>query len=163
MNISAWVKWVEACPTPKNQHEANVNTVPVYLCSHEWPGPNWIPALLEWKVMLKRLGDRVAGAGLVLDQEACARALSAWFWRYHWRELDRELFKQYAIAMAAHFNGDISALMNGVWDEVLKDSEGKENLPEGVPEECFKPSPVLWRHLMNVCEIPGCRIRSKEP
>ena len=146
--MTKWETAVNAYPTPTRQAEADT-AISVYLssCEHD---PSWIPTIEEWRVMLERSKALIFAAGFIFELKASAQALSGWFWRYHWRELDRELFKQYAIALASHFGGDISAVMNAVWDEVVEDTES------GDP--AFKSTAPLLRHLANVSEIPGCRV-----
>nr|QBM02432.1 hypothetical protein [uncultured archaeon] len=153
-NMMPWNKVVEAYPTPSRQVEADT-AISVYLssCEHDH---DWIPSIEEWCEMIERSKALIITAGFVFDLKACVQALSGWFWRYHWRDLDRELFKQYAIVLASHFGGDISAVMNALWDEVLEDTES------GDP--ALKSTAPLLRHLMNVSEIEGCRIHpSRQP
>lgn len=148
-NTLKWAQMVEAYPTPKRQVEADI-AIGYYLSSCEQHNHDWIPSIEEWREMLERSKSLIITAGFFFDLRSCAQALSGWFWRYHWRELDRELFKQYAVALASHFGGDISAVMNAVWDTVIEDTES------GDP--AFKSTAPLLRHLMNVSEIPGVRI-----
>ena len=151
--MNRWEKSVSAYPTPTTQAEANT-AITVYLssCEHD---PNWIPTIEEWRVMLVTARMRVTSAGFLPDRGSFIHALSGWFWRYHWRELDRELFKQYAVSVAGHFGCDISAVMNGLWDEVIEDTES------GDP--AFRSTAPLLRHLMNVSEIPGVTIHPSKP
>jgi hypothetical protein len=146
--FTKWEAVIKAYPTPTSQAEADT-AITVYLssCEHD---PGWIPTIEEWRIMLVRTRMCATSAGFLFDRESCIHALSGWFWRYHWRELDRELFKQYAIALAGHFGCDISAVMNRLWDEVVEDTES------GDP--AFKSTASLLRHLMNVSKIPGVRI-----
>jgi len=155
-NMAAWEKTVDeyqkflvGLPSGhKTQGQANI-AVGVYLssCEHDHA---WIPTIEEWSAMLERSKSLIISAGFSFDLKACGQALGGWFWRYHWRELDRELFKQYAITAASHFGGDITAVMSALWDEVVEDTES------GDP--AFKSTAPLLRHLANVSEIPGCRV-----
>jgi hypothetical protein len=147
INMTAWNKVCEEYPTPTTQGEADT-AISVYLSSCEHT-PSWIPSIEEWREMLEKSKSLVTKAGFRFSSKACVQALSGWFWRYHWRELDRELFKQYLSVMTSYCNSTISAVREGLWEEVLQDTEQN-------PEECFKPSPMLWRHLMNVTgkELP---------
>lgn len=156
-NMIAWEKRVSEYQAflvsleSKHRTQGQAGTaITVYLSSCEQHDHSWIPTIEEWREMLEKTKLLITTAGFIFELKACTQALGGWFWRYHWRELDRELFKQYAIAMASHFGGDISAVMNGVWDDVIEDTESGDPV--------FKSTAPLLRHLMNVSEIPGCVI-----